>query len=99
MKKILFIISILLSSNIYAAEINAPCDGKLYTRTPVDIIVNDANSCPYGYISVGSLPQGVLGSGSEFAQKLFYYMYVPKGMEFEDTTGTWEYDEACTTFN
>ena len=98
MKKILIIFGTIISiNNAYAAEPDAYCTGKLITRTFADKLVDYGQTCGTSYVSVGAVKTIV--NNPDYQDYIFgWYMYVPKNLEFVDSTGTWVYSNDCTNF-
>lgn len=74
---------------IYTTPATSCPDGHQQVSEPL-IIVTDNTSCPVGYMPVGEIETCLLGAIGGVCG-----MYAPAGQKWKDTSGIYEFSNAC----
>ena len=89
MKRIVVLVLAIVPIGAIAAGPSTSCPSG-YTAVVEDSMTIASSSCPSGYTSVGTATSCLASNPGGSC-----IMYAPAGVSYTDTTGTYEYTEAC----
>ena len=89
MKRIIVLVLAIVPVGAFAAAPSTSCPTG-YTAIIEDHMTIANSSCPYSYTSVGTATSCIASSPGGSC-----IMYAPAGVLYTDSTGTYEYTEAC----
>ena len=90
MKRFVFVLLAIVPVGAIAAEPSTSCPSGYVTVTEEYMTIANGSSCPSGYTAAGTATSCIASSPGGSC-----IMYAPAGVSYTDSTGTYEFDQAC----